>query len=183
MKILMLCALVLVASPVAVGQDRATRDDRMKAVTATLADGLKSKDAGERAAALYAVKGYENDDLVKVVASAMKDRDGQVKIAAFEVLGRMLGWKKRLHVRGAENVPTASPAIFYANHIKIDDPLCLYASICRARGRSIEMCVMMRDDFFNIPRVSAYGQRRGTVRQVWLVRLAERRRGPGGGTL
>ncbi len=63
-------------------------------------------------------------------------------------LGSFLGWPRTLDVRFAERCPATGPAVFIANHIKLDDPLFLWGAVERAtRGRR-HIFFMMRDDFF-----------------------------------
>ena len=64
------------------------------------------------------------------------------------VIGRVLGWPKRLRISGAEFCPKAHPAIFCCNHFKKDDPFEVEACIYDASDHKIWIIPMMRDDFF-----------------------------------
>ena len=66
-----------------------------------------------------------------------------------DVIGRILGWRKYLHVRGGENLPLDHPAIICGNHFKFDDPFCLFASIYIASNGTVSPRALQRDDFFS----------------------------------
>jgi 1-acyl-sn-glycerol-3-phosphate acyltransferase len=63
-------------------------------------------------------------------------------------LGSLLGWPRTLEVRFAERCPATGPAVFIANHIKLDDPLFLWGAVERATRGRLHIFFMMRDDFF-----------------------------------
>jgi hypothetical protein len=65
-----------------------------------------------------------------------------------DVIGRILGWRKYLHVRGGEHLPLDHPAIICGNHFKLDDPFCLFASVYLASNGTVSPRALQRDDFF-----------------------------------
>lgn len=65
-----------------------------------------------------------------------------------QVIGRVLGWPKRLRATGMEFCPKEHPAVFCCNHFKKDDPFVVEANIYDASDRHIWVIPMMRDDFF-----------------------------------
>ncbi len=64
------------------------------------------------------------------------------------VIGRVLGWHKRLRIVGAEHCPKEHPAVFCTNHFKLDDPFVVEAAIHLASDKNLWVVQMMRDDFF-----------------------------------
>ena len=68
---------------------------------------------------------------------------------AIVVFDRVMGWPKRLFLKGTENCPRKGPAVFAGNHQKKDDPFITYRAIHRVCNWSYEVRYMMRDDFFN----------------------------------
>lgn len=64
------------------------------------------------------------------------------------VFDRIMNWPKTLRVEGAQNCPSAGPAIFAGNHQKKDDPFVMYRAIHRVTNGSYPVRYMMRDDFF-----------------------------------
>ncbi len=67
---------------------------------------------------------------------------------ALVVVGRVLGWRKRLRILGAAQCPKSGPAVFAGNHLKVDDPFCMFRAIHVASGNTLYPKAMMRDDFF-----------------------------------
>jgi 1-acyl-sn-glycerol-3-phosphate acyltransferase len=67
------------------------------------------------------------------------------------VLSVLLGWKRNLRFRGGENCPAHGPAIFVANHVRVDDPLVLSHNVSAANHFGIQIWFLMRDDFFTQP--------------------------------
>lgn len=63
-------------------------------------------------------------------------------------LGSLLGWPRTLRVRFAERCPQGGPAVFVANHLKLDDPLFLWGAVDEATSGRLHIFFMMRDDFF-----------------------------------
>lgn len=73
---------------------------------------------------------------------------------ALKVIGRVLGWGKRLHVRGGEHCPTDHPSIFCGNHIKLDDPFAVSLAVYQSSVGAFCLRVMGRDDFFEGTRLN-----------------------------
>lgn len=64
---------------------------------------------------------------------------------------QVTGMDRRIRVRGMEHCPQAHPAIFAANHVKLDDPFyCCYA-VQEATALRMHARFVMRDDFFDAP--------------------------------
>lgn len=64
---------------------------------------------------------------------------------------QITGMDRRIRVRGMEHCPRAHPAIFAANHVKLDDPFyCCYA-VQEATDLALSTRFVMRDDFFDGP--------------------------------
>lgn len=62
---------------------------------------------------------------------------------------QITGMDRRIRVRGMEHCPQAHPAIFAANHVKLDDPFyCCYA-VQEATDLALSTRFVMRDDFFD----------------------------------
>lgn len=64
---------------------------------------------------------------------------------------QVTGMDRRIRVRGMEHCPQSHPAIFAANHVKLDDPFyCCYA-VQEATALRMHARFVMRDDFFDAP--------------------------------
>lgn len=63
-------------------------------------------------------------------------------------LGSFLRWRRRMVVLHPERCPLQGPAVFAANHAKLDDPLFCWGAVDRATGGRTHIYFMMRDDFF-----------------------------------
>lgn len=64
---------------------------------------------------------------------------------------QVTGMDRRIRVRGMAHCPQAHPAIFAANHVKLDDPFyCCYA-VQEATALRMHARFVMRDDFFEAP--------------------------------
>jgi len=61
---------------------------------------------------------------------------------------QMFGWKRRVHVVNGELCPDTPPALFVANHHKLDDPIDLWPGIYWGSKGGIIPSFVMRDDFF-----------------------------------
>lgn len=64
------------------------------------------------------------------------------------VVGDFVGWNKYIRVRNTDLVPRDHPAIFYGNHMKLDDPCYLYRATYLATGGKVGIGAMLRNDFF-----------------------------------
>lgn len=64
------------------------------------------------------------------------------------VVGDFVGWNKYIRLHNTHLVPRDHPAIFYGNHIKLDDPCYLFRAVYLATGGSVKIGAMMRHDFF-----------------------------------
>ena len=69
-----------------------------------------------------------------------------------DVLGRILGWHKYLHVRGQEHCPPSGPAVFIGNHMKLDDAWITFRAVYLA-NHALYAKFMMRNDFFSGSRI------------------------------
>ena len=65
------------------------------------------------------------------------------------VFRRVLKWRQRLVVKGAEYCANDGAAVFYSNHLSLSDPFYLYGTISYAMGKAPRVSAMMRDDFFD----------------------------------
>lgn len=63
-------------------------------------------------------------------------------------LGSFLRWRRGMVVLHGEHCPQSGPAVFAANHAKLDDPLFCWGAVDRATHGRVHMFFMMRDDFF-----------------------------------
>lgn len=64
------------------------------------------------------------------------------------VVGDFVGWNRYIRLHNTHFVPRDHPAIFYGNHIKLDDPCYLFRAVYLATGGSVKIGAMMRSDFF-----------------------------------
>jgi len=64
------------------------------------------------------------------------------------VVGDFVGWNKYIRLHNTHLVPRDHPAIFYGNHIKLDDPCYLFRAVYLATGGSVKIGAMLRNDFF-----------------------------------
>ncbi len=64
------------------------------------------------------------------------------------VVGDFVGWNRYIRVRNTDLVPRDHPAIFYGNHMKLDDPCYLYRATYLATGGEVGIGAMLRNDFF-----------------------------------
>lgn len=64
------------------------------------------------------------------------------------VVHQMFRWRGRVRVLNGENCPSDGPAVFAANHHKLDDPIDLWPGIVWSTGGRVYPRFMMRDDFF-----------------------------------
>ncbi len=64
------------------------------------------------------------------------------------VVGDFVGWNRYIRLHNTHLVPRDHPAIFYGNHIKLDDPCYLFRAVYLATGGSVKIGAMMRSDFF-----------------------------------
>jgi hypothetical protein len=64
------------------------------------------------------------------------------------VVGDFVGWNRYIRVRNTDLVPRGHPAIFYGNHVKLDDPCYLYRAAYLATGGEVGIGAMLRNDFF-----------------------------------
>ena len=64
------------------------------------------------------------------------------------VVGDFVGWNRYIRLHNTHLVPRDHPAIFYGNHIKLDDPCYLFRAAYLATGGSVKIGAMMRSDFF-----------------------------------
>ena len=62
------------------------------------------------------------------------------------VFGQALGWKRNLRVVCDGFSPLDHPAVFAANHTRLDDPLIMFTAVNHAT-RGLEVRTMMRDNF------------------------------------
>lgn len=65
-----------------------------------------------------------------------------------DVLGRILGWRKYLRVRGEEHCPRSGPVIIAGNHMKVDDAWIMFRAAYLASQGGLKPRFMMRDDMF-----------------------------------
>lgn len=64
------------------------------------------------------------------------------------VCGDFVGWNRYIRLHNTHLIPRDHPAIFYGNHIKLDDPLYLFRAVYLATGGSVKIGAMMRSNFF-----------------------------------
>jgi len=64
------------------------------------------------------------------------------------VVGDFVGWNRYIRLHNTHLVPRDHPAIFYGNHIKLDDPCYLFRAVYLATGGAVKIGAMMRSDFF-----------------------------------
>lgn len=64
------------------------------------------------------------------------------------VVGDFVGWNRYIRLHNTDLVPRDHPAIFYGNHIKLDDPCFLFRAVYLATGGAVKIGAMMRSDFF-----------------------------------
>ncbi len=64
------------------------------------------------------------------------------------VVGDFVGWNKYIRLHNTHLVPRGHPAIFYGNHIKLDDPCYLFRAAYLASGGDVKIGAMMKNDFF-----------------------------------
>lgn len=86
-----LAALVLVAAPALAQESRheGPTPEEIKAAVAACKEGLKSKEASERQAAVEAAAKVDADAVAAEIAHAMKDKEDSVAAAAMKALGSM----------------------------------------------------------------------------------------------
>lgn len=65
--------------------------------------------------------------------------------------GQMLRWKHRIRVVHPERCPQQHPAIFAANHVKLDDPFYVWRAVHIASNEQLMIRFMARDDYFAGP--------------------------------
>jgi len=63
------------------------------------------------------------------------------------VIGDVVGWNRYIRVHNAHLVPRDHPAIFYGNHVKLDDPFYLFRAAYLATGGKVKIGAMLRNDF------------------------------------
>jgi len=65
------------------------------------------------------------------------------------VVGDVLGWNRYIRVHNAHLIPRDHPAIFYGNHMKLDDPLWIFEATMLSTGGTVRIGAMLRNDFFS----------------------------------
>ena len=74
---------------------------------------------------------------------------GEGKFDEFlQVVGPFVGWNRYIRVENADLCAKDHPAIFFGNHLKLDDPLYLFKAVYTASGGGVTLRAMLRDDFF-----------------------------------
>ena len=68
--------------------------------------------------------------------------------AVYHVIGTFLRWDTRLRIVKGERCPTTHPAVYAANHLRLEDPFVCWAGAYKASDKATCMGFMMRDDFF-----------------------------------
>lgn len=63
-------------------------------------------------------------------------------------VGDVLGWNKYIRTHNTHLVPRDHPAIFYGNHMRLDDPFYLFRAIYLATAGRVKVGAMLRNDFF-----------------------------------
>ncbi len=64
------------------------------------------------------------------------------------VVGDFTGSNRYIRTHNTHLIPRDHPAIFYGNHMKLDDPFYLFRGVYLATGGSVMPGAMMRSDFF-----------------------------------
>lgn len=64
------------------------------------------------------------------------------------LIGQFVGWNKYMRVVNPERCPQDHAAVFYGNHIKLDDPFYLFRAAYLATDGRVTLRAMQRSDFF-----------------------------------
>lgn len=86
--------------------------------------------------------------LYKLNLASPPSRSGKLDSILY-VIGVFCGWNKYLRIENPERCPDDHAAIYFGNHVKLDDPFYLFCAVYRATHGKPEMHAMLRNDFFN----------------------------------